>query len=123
VDRVFGGNGGVSVKLGTMMRVLLVLLLPVTLILPMPLSAIFVAIILSLVAVSWSIYSVGYGIVTILYAQSGSLGLYDAFASLGGAIGNYTGGLIPTIYGFEALFIFSGILFAAALVIFYFSRV
>jgi predicted MFS family arabinose efflux permease len=123
VDRVFGGNGGVSVKLGTLMRVLLVLLLPVTLILPMPLSAIFVAIILSLVAVSWSIYSVGYGIVTILYAQSGSLGLYDAFASLGGAIGNYTGGLIPTIYGFEALFIFSGILFAAALVIFYFSRV
>jgi len=123
VDRVFGGNGGVSLKLGTVMRVLLVLLLPVTLILPMPISAVFVAVILSLVAVSWSIYSVGYGLVTILYAQPGSLGLYDAFASLGGAIGNYTGGYIPTIYGFEALFIFSGILFAVALVIFYLSRV
>lgn len=123
VDRVFGGNGGVSVKLGTVMRVLLVLLLPVTLILPMPISAVFVAVILSLIAVSWSIYSVGYSLVTILYAQSGSLGLYDAFASLGGAIGNYTGGYIPTIYGFEALFIFSGILFAVALVIFYLSRV
>ena len=123
VDRVFGGNGGVSLKLGTVMRVLLVLLLPVTLILPMPISAVFIAVILSLVAVSWSIYSVGYSLVTILYAQPGSLGLYDAFASLGGAIGNYTGGYIPTIYGFEALFIFSGILFAVALVIFYLSRV
>jgi MFS family permease len=123
VDRVFGGNGGVSVKLGALMRVALVLLLPVTLILPMPVSAVFAAIILSLVAVSWSIYYVGYGLVTILYAQPGSLGLYDAFANLGGAIGNYTGGLIPTIFGFEALFIFSGILYAVALVVFHLSRV
>ena len=123
VDRVFGGKGGVSVKLGALMRVALVLLLPVTLILPMPASAVFAAVILSLVAVSWSIYYVGYGLVTILYAQPGSLGLYDAFANLGGAIGNYTGGLIPTIFGFEALFIFSGILYAVALVVFHLSRV
>ena len=123
IDSVFGSNGGASVKLGTAMRVILVLMLPVTLLLPSPYSIIFAAVTLSLVAISWSIYSVGYGLVTLLYAQPGSMGLYDAFASAGGAIGNYTGGLIPTLYGFQNLFIFSGILFLIALVLFYLSRI
>jgi predicted MFS family arabinose efflux permease len=105
------------------MRVILVLMIPVTLILPMPYSVIFAAVILSLIAISWSIYSVGYSLVTLLYAQPGNLGLYDAFASIGGALGNYSGGFIPTVFGFETLFIFSGILFLLALVLFYLSRI
>ena len=123
IDHIFGSNPGASVKLGTLMRVALVLVIPFTLLLPMPYSVILAAIILSIIAVSWSIYSVGYGLVTLLYAQPGTLGLYDAFASLGGAIGNYTGGLIPTIYGFETLFILSGALFLVALILFYLSKI
>ncbi len=123
IDRVFGSNPGGSVKLGTLMRVILVLMIPVTLLLPMPYSIIFAAIILSLIAISWSIYSVGYTIVTILYAQPGNLGVFDAFASVGGALGNYTGGYIPTVFGFETLFILSGILFLVALILFYLSRI
>jgi MFS family permease len=123
IDQIFGSNAGGSVKLGTLMRIILVLMIPVTLILPMPYSVIFAAVILSLIAISWSIYSVGYSLVTLLYAQPGNLGLYDAFASIGGALGNYSGGFIPTVFGFETLFIFSGILFLLALVLFYLSRI
>jgi predicted MFS family arabinose efflux permease len=123
VNQVFGSNGGASVKLGTLMRVALVLMIPFILLLPMPYSIVLAAIVLSLIAVSWSIYSVGYGLVTLLYAQPGTLGLYDAFASLGGAVGNYTGGLIPTLYGFETLFILSGALFLVALILFYLSKI
>jgi predicted MFS family arabinose efflux permease len=123
IDRIFGSNGGLSVKLGTIMRVVLVLVFPVTLLLPSPFSIILAAILLSLIAVSWSIYSVGFGLVTMLYAQPGSLGIYDALASVGGALGNYSGGLIPTIFGFETLFLFSGILFLVALILFYLSRI
>ncbi len=123
IDRLFGSNGGLSVKLGTIMRVVLVLLFPVTLLLPSPFSIIFAALLLSLIAISWSIYSVGYGLVTMLYAQPGSLGVYDALASVGGALGNYSGGLIPTLFGFETLFILSGVLFLVALILFYLSRI
>ncbi len=123
INRFFGSNGGASVKIGTAMRVVLVFMLPITLVLPMPLSIVFAAVILSLVAISWSIYSVGYGLVTLIYAQPGTMGLYDAFASAGGAIGNYSGGLIPTLFGFQTMFIFSGIFFFIALVFFYLSRI
>jgi len=59
--------------------------------------------------------------VAVTYAASGSLGIFDAFASLGGALGNYSGGLIPTLFGFEVLFMISAALFALALLIFYVS--
>ena len=123
IDRLFGSNGGFSIKTGTLLRAVLVILIPVTLLLPMPYSVVFAAIILSAVAVSGSIYLVGSSLVTLLNAQPGSFGLYDAFASLGGALGNYSGGLIPTIYGFEILFVISGALFLGALLLFYLSRI
>jgi predicted MFS family arabinose efflux permease len=123
VDRVFGSNGGASVKIGTLMRIALVLLFPATLLLPSPLSLIFATFLLCLIAISWSIYSVGFGLVTIMYAQPGSLGIYDALVSVGGALGSYSGGLIPTLFGFEALFFFSGLLFIIALILFYLSRI
>ena len=123
VDRVFGLNGGVGVTVGTLIRVVVVLLFPVVLLLPQPFSVIVAAVLLVFVAVSWSIYSVGFGLVTIAYAQPGSLGLYDSLASVGGALGNYSGGLIPTLFGFETLFFVSGLLFAVSLVLFYLSRI
>jgi predicted MFS family arabinose efflux permease len=106
-----------------MLRVVVVLMIPFSLVLPMPYSLIFMALTLSLVAVSWSIYSVGAGLVTILYAQPGSLGLYDALASAGGALGSYSGGLIPTMFGFEILFLFSGALFLVSLILFYLAKI
>ncbi len=124
IDRLFGSNGGLSVKLGTIMRVVLVLLFPVTL-----LSALAVLhnlrrfapvphrdLVVYLFGGLWSES-------TMLYAQPGSLGVYDALASVGGALGNYSGGLIPTLFGFETLFILSGVLFLVALILFYLSRI
>jgi predicted MFS family arabinose efflux permease len=123
IDRIFGSSGGVGVKVGTLLRVVLILMIPFSLVLPMPYSLIFMAITLSLVAVSWSIYSVGAGLVTILYAQPGSLGFYDALASVGGAFGSFSGGLIPTMFGFETLFFFSGVLFLVSLILFYLAKI
>ncbi|MCX6642512.1 MAG: MFS transporter [Candidatus Bathyarchaeota archaeon] len=123
IDRIFGSSGGAGVKVGTILRVVVVLMIPFSLVLPMPYSLIFMALTLSLVAVSWSIYSVGAGLVTILYAQPGSLGLYDALASAGGALGSYSGGLIPTMFGFEMLFLFSGALFLVSLILFYLAKI
>jgi MFS family permease len=121
VDRLVGEKGERAVKIGTLLRVIVISLLPVVLWLPMPLSVVAASIILSLVALSWSLYSVGVGVITLLYSAPRGLGLYDALASLGGAIGNYSGGLIPTLYGFETLFTLSSLLFILALFLFYLS--
>jgi predicted MFS family arabinose efflux permease len=121
VDRLVGEKGEGAVKIGTFLRVIVIGLLPVVLWLPMPLSVVAASIILSFVALSWSVYSVGVGVITLLYSAPGGLGFYDALASLGGAIGNYSGGLIPTLYGFETLFALSSLLFALALFLFYLS--
>ena len=121
VDRLFGEKGERAVKIGTFLRVIVIGLLPVVLWLPMPLSVVAASIILSLVALSWSVYSVGVGVITVLYSASGGLGFYDSLASLGGAIGNYSGGLIPTLYGFETLFVLSSLLFVLAFFLFYLS--
>jgi predicted MFS family arabinose efflux permease len=121
VGRIAGSDGSGSVLIGTLMRIVLVSSIPLILILPTPVNIIVASIILSLVATSWSIYSVGTEMVTVMYAASGSLGLFDALASLGGALGNYSGGYIPTVYGFENIFMFSAILFALAFILFYLS--
>jgi predicted MFS family arabinose efflux permease len=121
VDRLVGEKGEGAIKIGTLLRVIVIGLLPVVLWLPMPYSVVAASILISLVALSWSVYSVGVGVITLLYSASGGLGYYDAFASLGGALGNYSGGLIPTLYGFETLFILSASLFALALFLFYLS--
>jgi translation initiation factor RLI1 len=64
---------------------------------------------------------VGAEMVTVIYATSGILGLFDALASLREALDNYSCGYIPTVFGFENLFMFSAILFALAFILFYFS--
>ncbi len=121
VNRIAGTNGSRSVKLGTMIRIVIVSLFPFVLILPKPGSLILAAVLLSMTALSWSIYAVGVETVVILNAAPGSLGFFDAMTSMGGALGNYTGGLIPSLFGFVPLFLFSSILFALALLIFYIS--
>ena len=119
IGKVIGNEGNGVVKLATGARVLLVLVLPAAVLLPMPFSVVAVATLLSAIAFSWSLYSVGVEIVTLTYASPGSLGVYDALTGIGGAIGSFTGGLIPTLYGFDALYVVSSVLFASALLIFF----
>ena len=121
VGKIAGSEGERPVLTATFMRIVLVASIPLVLTLPTPANVVAAAILLSLVALSWSIYSVGAEMVAVTYAASGSLGIFDAFASLGGALGNYSGGLIPTLFGFEVLFMISAALFALALLIFYVS--
>lgn len=111
-------EGGGIVKLATVIRIILITLFPVTVLLPTPYSAVAITAILSIIAFSWSLYSVGVDIVILRYASSGSLGVYDALTGIGGAVGGLTGGLVPTFFGFEVLFIISSGLFAFALVLF-----
>jgi len=121
IGKIAGNEGSGPVLLGTLMRIILVSSFPLILVIPSPLNIILTAVILSLVSTSWSIFSVGAEMVTVIYAAPGSLGLFDALASFGGALGNYSGGYIPTVYGFETLFMFSAALFAIAFVLFYLS--
>lgn len=117
-SRWVGSEGSSIVKLGTLMRIILVILLPPTVMLPMPYTVVGITAILSAIAFSWSLYSVGVDTVTLTYASQGSLGVYDALTGIGGAAGAFTGGLIPTLFSFEVLFMVSSGLFAFALLLF-----
>jgi predicted MFS family arabinose efflux permease len=114
-------NGGRAVKIATGMRVILVSLIPVCAKLPKPLSILTIALLLSMISLSWSIYSIGLEIVTISYAPPGRLGVYDALTSLGNALGSFSSGFIPTIYGFNIMFGISSVLFAFSLLLFIFG--
>ena len=119
--RLTGGDGSRAIKAGTLMRAVTVGLLPAVLFVPFPVNMVAAAALLSVIALGWSVYSVGVGAATVIYAAPGTLGVYDALASIGGALGSYSGGFIPTLLGFEALFVLSAVFFAVALVLFYLS--
>lgn len=116
--RLVGEEGRGVVKIAVGIRMISIILLPVTVQFPWPFSAIAIAVVLSSMAFSWSFYSVGLEVLTVAYAAPGSLGVYDAITRLGGALGGFTGGLIPTLYGFEMLFMISSGFFALALLFF-----
>ena len=120
-SRLVGVEGGRVVKLSTGFRMILVNLMPLVMFVQMPLSILVAAAILSLIAFSWSVYAIGVEMVTVSNAAPGSLGFYDALTGVGGALGAFMGGLIPTLFGFEILFVVSSGLFALALITFYTS--
>jgi len=115
VGRIVGSSGGGAARLAVAMRIILVLLLPMVAALPQPFSLVGIVAVLSAIAFSFSIYAVGMEIVKVAYAAPGSLGVYDALSSLGGATGSFSGGLIPTLFGFEMLYLISAGFFASCL--------
>jgi len=117
-SRLVEMGGGRAVKLATGMRAVLINFLPMTILFPMPFSVMSVATLLSLIAFSWSLYSVGTDLTMVEYVSPGRLGFYDALSGIGGALGGFTAGLLPTLYGFETSFLISSGLFASALVFF-----
>ena len=112
------GSGTAIVKLATAMRIVLVLLIPVALMLPTPLSFVVVAALLSIVAFSWSLYSLGGDIIKVANAKPGSLGIYDALASAGSAAGSVVGSTIPLLFGYGSLYAVSSGVFAFSLLLF-----
>ena len=112
------GSGTAMVKLATAMRIVLVLLIPVVLMLPPPLSYIAVSALLSIVAFSWSLYSLGGDVVKVSNAKPGSLGVYDALANVGSALGSFVGSWIPLLFGFGTLYALSSGIFALSLLLF-----
>ncbi len=121
-SRIVTRSGGTAVRMAVTIRIILVLSLSLIPLLAMPSSALIALIILPMVAFSWSLYSLGTDVITVQYSGSGSLGRYDAMASVGSSIGGFLGGALPFIIGFEPLFIISSFVFAAALVAFIASR-
>ena len=112
------GSGTAAVKLATTMRIVLVLLIPVTLMLPAPASFIVVAAILSLVAFSWTLYSLGGDVIKVTNAKPGSLGIYDALASVGSATGSIVGSTIPLLFGYGSSYVISSGVFSVSLLLF-----
>jgi predicted MFS family arabinose efflux permease len=116
-------GGGLAVKAATTARVVLILSLAVIPILPTPYSILLALVLLSSVSFSWSLYALGTEVVTVQYAGSGGLGVYDAMANLGSSAGGFLGCAMPAIIGFEPLFIASSLLFLSALISFVTSHV
>jgi len=123
VSSLVRGGGGRAVKTAVTARAALIILLSVIPALAKPFSVMLALFLLSAVAFSWSLYSLGIDVVTVRHAASGSLGVYDAMASLGSSAGGFIGGAVPAIVGFEPLFVVSSVLFVASLLSFFASRV
>jgi predicted MFS family arabinose efflux permease len=108
-------GGGLAVKVATITRAVLILLLSAIPVLAIPFSVILSLILLSAISLSWSLYALGIDVVTVQHAGASGLGVYDALASLGSSAGGIVGGAVPAIIGFEPLFVMSSVIFIAAL--------
>ena len=115
---ISGQNSDSAIKVATGMRILLVLLLPTITFVPSSLSPFIAAVILSLFAFSWSLYSIGRSTVIMEYAKEGTLGTYEALDGIGSMAGGLLSGAIPAIYGFDTLFLTSSVFFASSLILF-----
>jgi len=113
-----GDGGEKAIKIASLVRTAMIGLLPLTASLTYPYSAIATALILSIIAFSWSIYAVGVETLTLSFANPGSLGIYDALSMVGDALGGLSGGVLPGVLGFEAAFLISSCLFLLSLLTF-----
>lgn len=114
-----GRNGEAAVEAAAGLRVFLILLLTTIPLFSANLSPIMAVVILSSIAFSWSLFSVGRSTVIMECASEGSLGVYDALGEFGGMVGGLLGGIIPALYGFNALFLAGSILFSFAFLLFF----
>ena len=110
VSRLEGGN---AVKVASIARGVLVLLLPSIVFLPR-LAPIMAVGLLSTTAFSQSLYSIDSRVVFTDYASEGSVGVYEALGSLGSVVGGLLSGLIPAMFGFNLLFMGASALFLIA---------
>lgn len=115
---ISGHNGEAAVKAAAGLRVFLVLLLSTIPLASVSLSPFVAAIILSSVAFSWSLFSVGKNVMIMEYASEGTIGTYDALDGLGSMVGGLLGGAIPAMYGFDMLFVIGSVLFAFTFLVF-----
>ncbi|MEM2093913.1 MAG: hypothetical protein QXI32_01290 [Candidatus Bathyarchaeia archaeon] len=119
IGRLIGEEGGENaVKIASIARAVLVLLLPSIMFLQ-PLAPVVAVLILSAVNFCWSLYSVGKGIVIVGSASDSSTGIYDALANVGSVVGGLLSGIIPAIFGFNSLFAVASALFFIAFFIFW----
>lgn len=114
VNRLDIGNG---VKVASITRGVLVLLLPSIAFLPR-LAPIVAVVLLSTTAFSQSLYSIDSRIMFTDYASGGAVGGYEALSTLGSVLGVLLSSLIPAIFGFNLLFIGASVLFLIAFTIF-----
>jgi len=115
---ISGHNGEAAVKAAAGLRVLLVLLLATISLVPIHLSPFIATIILSSLAFSWSLFSVGRSTVIMEYASEGTIGTYDALDGLGSMVGGLLGGAVSAMYSFEILFVAGSAFFALAFLLF-----
>lgn len=123
VSSLLAESGGWAVKTAAATRAVLIGLLLVIPTLVKPFSILLALVLLSSIAFSWSLYSLGTEVVTVRHAAPGHLGVYDALSSLGSSAGGLIGGAIPAMIGFEPLFVTSTLLFISALLSFIASRI
>ena len=107
------GVGDRALKLASVARALIAVLMPAIVFLPL-LTPVIATLLLSGETFSWTLYALGSTMIIVDYAAEGTAGVYDALGNLGNVMGILFSGLIPGILGFNALFIFAFALFSIA---------
>ena len=119
VERLSSGwRAGNAIKVASFIRAVLAILF-----LSLAFSSFFAPIVavmlLSAAAFSASIYSVDRNTIIMDYSAEGTVGVHGALNRSGIVIGRLLTGLIPTIFGFNILFITASLLFFVSFTIFW----
>ncbi|UCH02389.1 MAG: MFS transporter [Candidatus Bathyarchaeota archaeon] len=108
---------GNAIKIASFARAGLVLLIA-SLALIASFAPVVAIVVLSAVAFSWSLYSVDRSTIIMDHSPEGSIGVHGALRRIGIVFGNLLSGLIPTMFGFNLLFVLTSALFLISFFIF-----
>jgi predicted MFS family arabinose efflux permease len=107
----------VALKAAALARAIVVLLLPIMVLSPL-LAPVISAVLLSVIAFSWSLYAVDSNMMTLRHGAGGTPGLLEAVRRVGCIVGGICGGVIPAVCGYNVLFIVSSLCFILAFSVF-----
>jgi len=111
-----------AVQVSSFFRALLFPSLMLGIYLPYAASLVASAMVLALIGAFWAVFTVSSSVLCMKIIPEGKMGFYTALIELGSATGMIMGGIISMVHGFQMLFLISGVIFAAAFVLFRFHQ-
>ena len=106
------------IKTASTLRMFFPILLLISGFLSFRLSLTLSSVALAIAGFTWPCFSVPSTVLWMEIAPEGTAGVYNACLTLGAALGSLLGGLIPSYYRYETLFVFSAFVYGLSLVFF-----
>lgn len=107
-----------AVQVSSLFRAFLFPLISAFIYLPYTASLTLAILILVLIGVFWSMFTISTNVLCMEIIPEGRVGFYTGVIELGSATGMLVGGFISMLLGFNLLFMLSGILFTLSFIIF-----